>query len=526
MATFTSNLQSPASIALNNKKSGSLLSQATTGTPRISPYATSTTYQSTVPAAQLASIKSTPVQTPVSTAPVSKSVLSQPVLQPKAVPLPTSPGEYKGTAINAGNDASIAAQMAQIDRTPEVKSTPTANPNPKPVPSPVYSPPQAPPTYTGLVGNIAGQGNALNRQAGLVNETASQIGQYGQMTREESQARQRLAGIPGILSTALSTIESTPSENAVQMGREAVAGRNVESQRQSLAAQVEAYASERAANIAGYQGQANAQNQAAGVLNQAGGQYGTATGYAAPILGQYGQANYNPLGGSASGEVASTDPFYSTLQSYAQQAANGQYASIPTSITSNPVLNNQMNELARRINPDYNPVSSNAISAVTGQQTQQVEGYKSALQQGQNLGSQLNDLISTFGLNPSELNKANSGLQLIAANTSNPNYQSLRNYVNDIANTYAQVLTPHGGTATDTTRGIATSMLDSAMSGKGLKIVLDSLDNAAKAKIAGVSTTGSTFTNTAAGGGNYSNGAATSAGGYEFVYRDGKWVVK
>ncbi len=138
--------------------------------------------------------------------------------------------------------------------------------------------------------------------------------------------------------------------------------------------------------------------------------------------------------------------------------------------------------------------AGSALGGVTASQTQQVEGYKSALQQGQNLQSQLTDLISTFGLNPNDLNTANIGIQKIAQNTSSPQYKILANYVNDIANTYSQILTPPGGSATDTTRGIATSMLDATASGQSLLSVMQSLDNAAQAKIAGVQTTGSSST--------------------------------
>ncbi len=84
----------------------------------------------------------------------------------------------------------------------------------------------------------------------------------------------------------------------------------------------------------------------------------------------------------------------------------------------------------------------------------------------------------------------NSGVQLIAQNTSSPQYKILSNYVNDIANTYAQILTPPGGSQTDTTRGLAASMLDATAKGTSILDVMRSLDAAADAKIAGVSTLG------------------------------------
>lgn len=159
-----------------------------------------------------------------------------------------------------------------------------------------------------------------------------------------------------------------------------------------------------------------------------------------------------------------------------------------------------------------------------GAQGAQVEGYKSALQQGQNLQSQLGDLITSFGLNPADVNAVNSGIQAIARNTSDPRYQILNNYINDIANTYAQILTPPGGSATDTTRGIAASMLDATAKGTSILDVMKSLDAAANAKIAGTPTYQGS--QSAQNTGSFSEGQTASSGGYDFVYRNGKWVPK
>lgn len=144
------------------------------------------------------------------------------------------------------------------------------------------------------------------------------------------------------------------------------------------------------------------------------------------------------------------------------------------------------------------------LQAQTGIQTaqeQQVQGYKSALQQGQNLQTQLKDLITTFGLNPNDLNVSNIALQKIATNVSDPHYQQLSNYINEVANTYSQVLTPPGGTSTDTTRAIATSMLDATAKGASLVDTMKQLDNAAQAKIAGVQTITPSSSTTASSGG-------------------------
>jgi len=221
------------------------------------------------------------------------------------------------------------------------------------------------------------------------------------------------------------------------------------------------------------------------------GALGTAGQLTQPQLGQYGQTYYQPTNaGQGAGQITPGSDMDTALNQYAQMAANGQISAIPSSITSNPVLNAELNKRATAINPKYNPVASAAQGGVITSQTQQVEAYKSARQQGQALQSQLSDLITTFGLNPSDINAANAGLQKIAQNTSSSQYKILSNYVNDIANTYAQILTPAGGSQTDTTRSLASSMLDATASGQSIQDVMKSLDTAAQAKIAKTQTIG------------------------------------
>jgi hypothetical protein len=239
---------------------------------------------------------------------------------------------------------------------------------------------------------------------------------------------------------------------------------------------------------AGQGAYSGAQTQA----QRATGAAGTAVQAVAPITGvQYGTQTIQPgtLGTtSGAGTVQPSDPFYATLQQYAKMAASGQLASVPSSVTGNAQLNAQLNDMAKQINPSYNPIVSSTQGNITSSQVTQQATYQSALQQGQALQSQLTDLIRTFGLNPSDINAANTGLQKIAQNTSSPQYKILQNYVNDVANTYAQILTPPGGSATDTTRSIAASMIDATASGQSMITTMQSLDQAAQAKIANVVT--------------------------------------
>ena len=225
-----------------------------------------------------------------------------------------------------------------------------------------------------------------------------------------------------------------------------------------------------------------------------------------PQLSQYGETYYKPptsaLGGTQGGgqQVSTTDPFYATMQTYANLLANNQGASIPSSITGNSVLNAQLLTMAKQINPNFNPNVAagvgSAQSSTAATQTAQVQAWQSSLQQGQNLQAQFTDLLNTFGLNPSDINAANAGIQKIASNVSDPKYKMLSNYVADIANTYAQILTPAGSNVSDYKTQIANSMLDQTAKGSSLQEVMKGLDSQAQAKIAGVSTTNSFNQNT------------------------------
>lgn len=245
---------------------------------------------------------------------------------------------------------------------------------------------------------------------------------------------------------------------------------------------------------------------------------------AAPDLAGRGAANRglfntfsNIYGSQATQGLAAAN----TIAGRGLTAAQGAYSGAQTQANrglgaAENVLSSSLPQQQGLTSTLYNPLDPNStngtnnnildraglagqVNAATSQ-GEQVQQYKSALQQGQNLQAQLSDLITTFGLNPSDLNVANAGLQKIASNTSDPHYQQLQNYVNDIANTYAQILTPPGGSSTDKTRSIATSMLSATAKGASIMDTMKSLDNAANAKIAGVSTLGSSSSGSSTGG--------------------------
>lgn len=203
-----------------------------------------------------------------------------------------------------------------------------------------------------------------------------------------------------------------------------------------------------------------------------------------------------------------------TVQNLAQSVANGSidYNSAYSQLSQyGPNVQNALLKTIQQSNPSFNvnqsqgdasgqqAVASTGGTIASQQQTQKAN-FQQSQKQAQNLSSQLNDLITTFGLNPSDINGVNAGIQKIAQNTSSPQYQALNNLVTDIVSTYSSILTP--GASTDTARATAASLLNSTASGKSLLTTIKNLDDQANAKIAGTVTSGNSSGST---GGSSSN---------------------
>lgn len=453
--------------------------------------------------------------------PTNSTAAVGPVVSSPSAGGKSSIGSYKGVAISPGTDASIQAQIQQIDARDAAKSGApastastaaggTAN-NASYIGNTASASTAQVPTYGGVVGSLLGVGTGQNSQA--VNDAINRLTNFRQAENKQTAA---IYGEPGLAS--------------YKQGR--------------AAAVQQANAQTENALATGVQNALTSQGQQIGALE-------SAAGYTKP------EQNYpfvfNPVTGTytnaSGGGVLNVDQA-------ADLALNGQYNQALSGVSYlGPTATAQLQAAILKKNPNANIAqlegqsagqqsSAQTVAATPGTiqagQSQSIAAYKSAQQQGQNLASQVNDLISTFGLNPSDLTAVNAGIQKIAQNTSSPQYQILSNYLNDIAARYSQILTPPGGTSTDTTRAVATGMLNSLASGTSIQQVLSSLDQQASAVIAGIPATG-TVPNTSGGssagnagstggtgstGGNSSTteGTSVSAGGYNFVYQNGQWV--
>ncbi len=388
--------------------------------------------------------------------------------------------------------ASFGKQAPKAPATPTAPAAP-AQAVPAPAPqatysAPAYTPPSQPVkgllpassaalspslSFGGLVGGLADTQNSPYNQAAqkYIGKTADYGAgniDLGKQARDiAEQFGQKYADI-GEKGAKFRAGQLTTGTTPVAEGNAAVTAQTTAAQQQALAQGQQAALQGIGYQLTGQQQAANAANQAAGQALTGQGQQqaalGTAAGLAQPQLGSIGQVPFNPLDQNQ-GQILGT-----TQGGGVAAAGNllGQFSGAQAA----------------------GAAPGNALAAVVGTQTQQQAAYQSAHQQAQNLQAQLTDLITTLGLNPSDINAVNAGIQKIAQNTSSPEYKILSNYIADIASRYSQVLTPPGGSATDTTRSVASGMLDGIASGQSIISVMNSLDQQARAVIAGVPTTG------------------------------------
>ena len=336
------------------------------------------------------------------------------------------------------------------------KTTPSVSESPAPVADNNTLPPV---TYPGIVGNLA--------------DTSSKpSAQYTDLSNQASQAYKNAGETNQIIGQAKSDALHNPNYSLdTGIGRAGQIEQNYGLMGQNALTQAQGLES-LAGKATTQQGTQQSGLSSAGTL-------------AKTEPTSQGQTTYNPLTNSFSGGSYGTN-----LQTVVQAIKSGNmgYTDGVNSLSS--LSPTAKADVLSALGAGFDTIKSDAQAGIKTQQTVQVAGYQSALQQGQNLASQTTDLITKFNLNPSELNKANGAIQLIAKNTSSPEYKMLNNYLADISSRYSQILTPAGGSSTDTTRAVASGMLDGLASGKSLQTVLNGLDQQAQAVISGVPTSG------------------------------------
>lgn len=260
---------------------------------------------------------------------------------------------------------------------------------------------------------------------------------------------------------------------------------------QTTAAQQQAVAQGEQAALQGLQTGINANQGASTALS-------SAANYSQPQVTAYGQTSFSPVTGEFAGS-GSLPP--EVMQQYAQMASSGQYSAIPSFITSNPVLNAQLNVAAKALNPNYTPIGAQGASSV-------LQGIP-ALQSANTAAEGIKNTITSYlqsnpQLNPSDLAAGNLLQQWIQGKQlTDPKYQTLFNYLNEYTNTLAPILGV-GGDATNLKTQIAQGFVNAAASGQSISQVLSAMSALATNKIqdlqSGAVGGGTTVPNTSGGG--------------------------
>lgn len=253
-------------------------------------------------------------------------------------------------------------------------------------------------------------------------------------------------------------------------GTTPVASGNAAITAQTTAAQQQAIAEGAGVALQGNQQGIAAQGQTQSALS-------SAAGYSKPSVESYGQTSYDPVSNTFSGG-GSLPP--EVMQQYAQMAATGQYSAIPSFITSNPVLNAQLNVAAKAFNPNYTPIGASGASSVL----QGIPALQSASTAAEGIKNTIQSYLqSNPQLNPSDLvagNKISQWLQ--SGQFGDPKYQTLGAYLSEYVSTLAPILGV-GGDTTNLKTQIAQGMVNAAASGQSISEVLNNIGTLAAHKI-------------------------------------------
>lgn len=307
--------------------------------------------------------------------------------------------------------------------------------------------------------------------------------------------------------------------------------------------QQDAYAQQAAADIA-------AATAATGQQTAQLGGAEAAAGVATPQVGAYGQTFYNPLTGQTTGGtagVSSSDPFYATLQGYANDLANNQPGAVPSSISGNSVLWNQVLQMAKQINPNFNynaavgagnAQTSNVQTGGTAATTANQGVYNNALSSLTNyqnmaaniksFGTQLQSNMTTAGINPTASQWANKTLNDLQSQFSsagysvfNANIQGLQARVSDLLNT--------GEIPSSATAG-AQAIVNGNITLGAMTATLNQINNEASAIVSNQqSIANKAFTNIQRGARAVTSGGGNTvtAGGISFTKNaQGEWVTQ
>lgn len=410
-------------------------------------------------------------------------LMSMTPVQPAAkMKTSSGPGSYKGTAINPGSDADIAAQIARIDQGAQASqaAAPTMTGAPAPVrglfPNPQASLPATP--YGAIVGGLVGQSLPTQQNSDIVSGLQN-IGTDGKLPS----AIADLQKLRETFAEKMAANSLNPIPLEFQQGRGQVLS--------NLFAQKEAALQQGLGNILEGQGQQINALGTAGNLSNTARQLGitgltSAAGFAQPSPASYGQTVFDPITGTFTGGAGGNlgPEMEQALRQYAQLYATGQQSAIPSEITSNPILNARLLQYAQEANPNFNVNQAAGLQA--GQQglASQVTQLQAVETAAKGIESTIKAYLSANPqLNPSTLVAGNMVQQwLQGKQLADPRYQTLFNYINEYISTLAPILGV-GGDTTNLKTEIAQSFINAQASGESISQVLDSISRLASDKV-------------------------------------------
>lgn len=350
--------------------------------------------------------------------------------------------------------AKPAAQNTAVAGNAVIPTVPAGTPAPVTAPAPNLQQPTAPTSTRGLFPDVLSSlayGSATKN-----NELATNAKKIA------DEASTRIADVGG-QGARFQAGQLTTGTSPVAEGNAAVTAQTTAAQQQAIAQGAQVALTGNAQGI-------TAQGQTQSALN-------SAAGLAQPYPTAYGQTSFDPATGQFSGG-GSLPP--EVMSQYAQMAVSGQYSAIPGFITSNPVLNAQLNVAAKALNPNFTPVGAQGASGVLG-------GIP-ALTSANNAAEGIKNTITGYlaanpSLNSSDLAAGNLLQQWIQGKQlTDPKYQTLFNYLDEYTNTLAPILGV-GGDATNLKTQIAQGFVNSAASGQSITQVLQAMSALATNKI-------------------------------------------
>lgn len=470
---------------------------------------------------------------------VSPTTSSQSSTTTASAQSPTTPIYDPTTGFLTDYGKSIGAKSVQPGDPANTAPTQTNTPTPPPTGTVFSNGQNVPaPTFTGLLGGASNQASTLNTQAGLINQTAAQIGAETQMSPAEQQANANAANLAKQAAAALGDVGTQGWSAAFQEGQEGLINRNINAQEAAQEQVAQTYAAQREANATALGAESTAQTGAGGLQSSAGGILNSAASTAAPQVTSPGQAVFNPTTGtytsaSSGGAPPTTAPSgidQTSWNQYVQDMLSGNVNAIPSNITGNANLSGQLQAAAQAQNPNFNyntalgqgaAAQSNAetggTAAVNAAQSAYVNAYPAVQQLNQavnnisSLGNMTVQNAQGNNINPFAAAPANATLAQIRIGLSSTGQVTFNSNITQLQQAIQSLYANSGGNTPTGVQSAITQMADGSLSVGGLQALLTAAESEGALLLGNAKATASSeFSATQGGGGSSTATPATS----------------